>query len=260
MIQPSTRASPSGRWRTWHARTRCSAERMPCSPSWMICSLRRASFSLLDVGTGLGDIPARVRARAGRHGMHGGDGGTRRERDARRRRSRWCVASGARGRAPAAHRRSGVRRRALLAAAASLSRGRRVGSAARARSGGAPSRDRSRHSPQLAGGRWDLACVVAAALSSREPARRRGLRPAWLHSARARRGGAERGRCDAASAAASWLSCDGFVGSVGRVNRRATIQVQRFDADAADEANQADRSWRGELSSREPKAIAFLFL
>jgi SAM-dependent methyltransferase len=29
----------------------------------------RAAFSLLDVGTGLGDIPARVRARAGRRGM-----------------------------------------------------------------------------------------------------------------------------------------------------------------------------------------------
>ena len=29
----------------------------------------RASFSLLDVGTGLGDIPARVRARAGRDGV-----------------------------------------------------------------------------------------------------------------------------------------------------------------------------------------------
>jgi SAM-dependent methyltransferase len=29
----------------------------------------RSSFSLLDVGTGLGDIPARVRARAARHGI-----------------------------------------------------------------------------------------------------------------------------------------------------------------------------------------------
>jgi hypothetical protein len=35
------------------------------------------------------------------------------------------------------------------------------------------------------------------------------------------------------------------------------IQVQRFDADAADAADLADRSWRRELSSRNSKAICF---